>query len=277
MKWAILIPTIPARGRLFGELSARIANQIIHRSDVICIVHVAEPNPDVAGIRNSLLDQARHAGAEYFSFVDDDDLVSLDYVRSILPLLDGVDTVQFNTAYYARGIFRWIEERGLQYHGVYVDRGRRFRDISHLSATRVDLALPFRQAPSDGFEPHCEDTRWADDMRAARRLQTEHIIPRVLYHYFYREPAVPAEPLQAVTMRKCIVGTLPGGHEFCYDTGQKVMTSAQQARDWEASGVAMAVSNAGLEFIASDSDVTKRVRGFSEGVHWQEEGVCETA
>lgn len=196
MKWAILIPTLPSRAELLRDLRERLTPQIEpYKSDVVAIVDRTSQKDNVADRRNYLLALAARWGAEYVSFIDDDDLVTEDYVSSILPLLDGVDTVQFHQAYYHDGIYKFTERRCLSwttgnksaslYRQMFRYIPDHFRDISHLSAIRRELVLPFRNA-TDTLSEHAEDSRWVDDMRAAGVLKTEHVVEKVLYHYLFR-------------------------------------------------------------------------------------------
>lgn len=185
MKWAILVPTMKERALLWSDLEDRLTELVRGNRDVKIISRITDRTTDVAMARNQLLADAKRADATYVSFIDDDDLVAEEYVSAIAPHLGTVDTVQFQLAFYEDGYLKFIEKRSLRYHGVFTDQRMRYRDISHLSVTRRDLVLPFRSG-ADPLGRPAEDTRWADDMRAANRLKTEHVVERALYHYFFR-------------------------------------------------------------------------------------------
>lgn len=121
------------------------------------------------------------AAGEYVSFVDDDDLVAEDYVSSILPLLDGVDYIGFQLQLYMDGIERGATFHSLQHNGWYENGGSFYRDFSHLNPIRRELAL---QAPFEGSGG--EDTRWADRIRGLQIVKTEHYVPKIMYHYYFR-------------------------------------------------------------------------------------------
>lgn len=120
---------------------------------------------------------------EYMAFVDDDDVVACDYVKTILPLLDGVDIVGFECQLYVDGEL----DPHRDYHTIaagswYNTETAFYRDISHLQPIRRDLALA---APMEGG--HGEDGRWADKMRALGIIKTEHYIAdKVMYYYLFR-------------------------------------------------------------------------------------------
>lgn len=184
--WDILIPTIPGREAMCRDLVERLAPQVERHPGVCLNLRMNRNRKPAFEIRNELLESARDRGRTWFSFVDDDDLVAENYVSSILPHLEsGADTIQFELAFFEDGVYRFGEKRSLAYHGVYTQGAEHRRDISHLSVTRTDLALPFRGS-GDGPEARAEDTRWADDMRLAGKLKREIVLDAVLYFYLYR-------------------------------------------------------------------------------------------
>jgi hypothetical protein len=210
-----------------------------------------------------MLGMARAAGAEYFSFVDDDDLVSDNYVDAIYPLLDGAHIVQFHMAFYRSGVLTHVEFANLICNGVYFDGVHHWRDIHHLHVTRLALACPFRHDKDDTSFLHSEDSRWADDMRLSRRLKTNHVVNDVLYHYFYikdQRPDIGVGPFERVKMETGMVGTLPNGTYFDYAPGQTVIVHEPIARAWLKDGRATRVDK-GFDFIFRDPAVLNRLRG----------------
>lgn len=189
MKWSILILTVPQRRVMCDRLLDVLRPQLLgHEQEIELLVESVNPKLRFpVGMSREIL--RLHAIGEYISHIDDDDMVSEDYVESILPMLDGVDYVAFRLAMVHDGVFSYIEERGLCFGGVHNDgMNVHYRDISHLCPVKRELALkvPMYGVPGETPISHCEDSRWADEMRAAKILRTEHRINKVLYHYFWR-------------------------------------------------------------------------------------------
>ena len=176
MKWEILILTMHERAALLERLLSVLEPQI--DDDVELVIQTFNPNSSLGTNREIM---RRHSQAEYINFVDDDDMVAEDYVSTIQPLLDGVDQIGFQVQMYHDGVKRPLTYHSLKYGRWYSDSTGYYRDISHLNPMRRELAL---QVPMEGG--FGEDSRWADRMRAIGIVKTEHYIPRVMYHYFYR-------------------------------------------------------------------------------------------
>lgn len=186
MKWSILILTMPQRREMRDRLLAVLRPQLLGHEQEIELLIREVPGAAVGMGREML---RLLALGEYISHIDDDDVVSEDYVESILPMLDGVDYVAFKVAMVHDGVFSYIEDRGLCFGGVHNDgMNVHYRDISHLCPVKRELALkvPMYGVPGETSTSHCEDSRWADEMRSAKILRTEHRIDKVLYHYFWR-------------------------------------------------------------------------------------------
>ena len=93
--------------------------------------------------RNSLLDLA---AGEYCCFVDDDDMISADYVSEIL---SSIERNKYPDCVEIRGeIFwakQWIEFRhSIKYCGWYTNDGIFFRTPNHLNPIRREIAQEVR-------------------------------------------------------------------------------------------------------------------------------------
>jgi hypothetical protein len=180
VKWEILILTMPSRYEFLRHLMMCLAPQCAGNPIVSIRIRTCDPKYTLGENREML---RRASEAHYVSFCDDDDLVSTDYISSVLPpLLDGVDYVGFNVQCYIDGEpLEKVTRHSLRYEGWYEDETGYYRDISHINPIRRDLAL--LESMEGG---HGEDVRWADRMRARGVLKTERYIDRVLYHYYFR-------------------------------------------------------------------------------------------
>jgi len=83
--WMILIPTVPARSASFQLLMHRLLPQLKYWAGWVQVcgwLNVGQPR--LAEIRDGLLEHAERSGAEYVSFIDDDDMVPEYYVDEIM-------------------------------------------------------------------------------------------------------------------------------------------------------------------------------------------------
>ena len=96
MKWSILIPTLGYRQGKFLSLVDHLLPQMVDGVEIVAAHNHGAP---VGVLRQNLLMAAE---GEYVSFIDDDDMVSGDYVSSIMAALESSpDVVGFTVAYAA--------------------------------------------------------------------------------------------------------------------------------------------------------------------------------
>ena len=180
--WSILVPTLGERRSLFERLMTGLLPQLDPYAGRVCVeVWHNNGSPALPKIRQRMVERT---GAEYVSFVDDDDLVSPFYVAEVVTALESrPDYVGFQVQCYSDGA-----PTAVAYHSLAYRRWRNLptryeRDISHINPIRTELArrADFSQTRSGG----AEDRVWADQLRRARVLRTEVVIPRIMYHYLY--------------------------------------------------------------------------------------------
>jgi hypothetical protein len=177
-----LIPTIPGRQDDFLRLLDRLLPQLDEhegRARVLAWRNTGEPR--LAELRDRLL---ADAGSEYVAFIDDDDMVSEDYVDSIMAaLIERPDHVGFQVAYCVDGEFREVVEHSLTWKRWHRSGSQLVRDFTHVDPIRRDLAQRgrFAQAPAG----RAEDRVWVKQVRPF--LHTEVYVPRVLYTYLWSD------------------------------------------------------------------------------------------
>lgn len=192
--WTILVPTIPRRAALFARLMDRLLPQLdLHCGRVVVVGWLNEGTPRLGELRDAMVDWADlQLGAEYVSFVDDDDLVPDYYVTTVLAALGHrPDHVGFQVDYWKNGERQGLIEHKLS-HGRWGARVRRptdppggklviFRDFTHIDPIRTSIARRGRFADAP---PHAmEDRAWVRSVRP--HLKTEVYIPRPMYTYFW--------------------------------------------------------------------------------------------
>jgi hypothetical protein len=213
---------MPTRKEFLEKLYLRLAPQLYSETRFTIKMH--DPELSLGTNRQKMREKSN---AEYVCFVDDDDLVSPDYVARILPLLDGIDYVGFRVQAYENG----IPLPGPTYHSLlcggwfdktYADGTKSWhRDISHINPIKRELALAVPMY--GGF---AEDSRWAGDLRALGIVKTEHYIEDVMYHYLSRPnktDGVSPGPVTAGTCPFCLSNStiLSHGNMVCNKCGKE--------------------------------------------------------
>lgn len=172
---SILICTIPKRKIMFDRLFDSLSRQ----ADGSIVQIISDDQPGTIGAKRQRLIES--AKGDYVVFIDDDDLVTTDYVRVILNAIESRPDVI--------GFYGWITTNGkhqkqfkISKDCEYVDTPRRYdRFNNHLSPVKRSIALQI------GYK----DISWQEDYDYAVRLKesglvkTEVFIPKSLYFYRY--------------------------------------------------------------------------------------------
>lgn len=187
MKLSILVPTIEGRSddlyRLLWHESAEGTGlywQIKgHDTEVELVIDHDNGQKTIGAKRQGLLERAT---GDYICFVDDDDMVSGDYVAKILEAIQTcpdccslIGEIHFNN-----GVTRQFR------HSVQYDKWEKVDDVylrypNHLNAVKRELAL---QA---GFKDmnKGEDRDYSDRLKPLLSIEVQ--IDGIIYHYNCRE------------------------------------------------------------------------------------------
>lgn len=181
--WTIMIPTLVGRESTFTDLYLKILDQIIRNGlykEVDIIFFKDNRKYNVGFKRNKLLEQAR---GKYVSFVDDDDMVSDDYVKLIYrALLKNPDCVSLI------GLITFDGKNPKRfYHSIkydsFFERGNiYYRPPNHLNPIRKSIAAQFK-FPEINFG---EDSDWAMQICRSKLLKSEEVIKTVYYYYLFK-------------------------------------------------------------------------------------------
>lgn len=177
MKLSILIPTMPKRIVLLN----RLLNILVPQTNNLPIEIILD---SARGIcigekRNNLMMQAT---GEYVCFIDDDDLVSEDYIVKIMAGINiGVDCCSLNGLYKPDNAKEQTFIHSIKYDNFFEKDNILFRCPNHLNTIKREHAIkcPF---------PHwdrSEDSNFAFQLRDAGLLKTEHVIDGTIYIYEY--------------------------------------------------------------------------------------------
>lgn len=181
VKLSILIATIPSREKAFNELLSNLQKQIVQNGFIndVQIIWDDRMSLNRGQKRNWLLSSAN---GEYVVFIDDDDLVTSNYVLLILNAIkSGSDCIGINGVITTNGSDKrkWYisKEYGSWFTG---SDGTYFRTPNHISPVKRALALK-AMFPEIHFG---EDSEYSK--RLLPYLTTETIIEQPIYHYdFY--------------------------------------------------------------------------------------------
>lgn len=180
-KWSILIPTVVDRPEPFARLADRLAPQVAKaKGQVEVVVFYNNYERQIGVLRQLLLQDAR---GEYVNFIDDDDLVTEDYVESILPLLDGVDYIGFKVDFYSNGVkVKKPVIHSLECRDWYEDETGFYRRVVHTNPIKRELALLHANyQDSDYKNGKPEDELYHRNMN--NYVHTEHFIDKELHIY----------------------------------------------------------------------------------------------
>jgi GT2 family glycosyltransferase len=176
-KLAILICSLEER----QDKLARLIDSIPSHPDLIIIPEVDNREITTGAKRNKLLERAKNIGAEYVSFVDDDDKLDIEYVAEMMKAIEQKPD--------AIGFKGWITFDGqnktewrISVRYPYEKRGNVYlRYNNHLSPIKTDLALQIKY-PDITFG---EDYDYAKRLKEAGLIKKEVFVNKHLYHYDY--------------------------------------------------------------------------------------------
>lgn len=177
---SILILSIETRAKLYARLMAILKPQITDAVEVLD--HVDNGERPIGQKRNELMEAST---GRYVCFVDDDDLITDDYVARILEAAKlEPDAIGFR-------LRRLVDKKydADAIHSIRNDRwetitrdGKRvyLRTPNHLNPVRREIAIRHRFPETN----HGEDKDYSERIRP--EIRSEAFIDRVLYTYEYR-------------------------------------------------------------------------------------------
>jgi hypothetical protein len=184
--WTIAVLTIPGREQLLNRLLARLKPQLNDQVQVEVFEH---PTDSIGNKRQRALLSCKTI---YISFIDDDDLVSPNYVNHILNKLkylpDGVGFRGIITSNNIKPV-EFVHRAGLN----YIDKVFRSSDcyifhrpLNHLNPVKVEIARKIGYGDSN----HGEDKDYALRLAESGLITDDIFIDEFLYFYQYRSKNV---------------------------------------------------------------------------------------
>lgn len=171
---SILIATMPSRSAKLAELRTILDPQLTNEVEVITD---SSMNYNIGTKRNTLLSLA---SGKYVIFIDDDDMISDDYVAKILEACKSdCDCIGISgiISTNGRNERNWHISKDFQ---MWLERGNvYYRTPNHISPVKRELAL------LAGFPEIAFGEDYEYSMRLLPLLKTEVKIPGILYYYKY--------------------------------------------------------------------------------------------
>ena len=177
---SLLICHLPERVAFLARLHARLHSQLTPAVEVL----IDDGDGTVGAKRNRLL--ARATG-DFTAFIDDDDLVTVDYVPALLRTIradPAIDCCSLQGLITVNGQSPRRFEHSLQHATWFEAHGVYYRPPNHLNA----IARRHTQAVAFPDQSHGEDHVWSMAIRP--RLHQEAWVPELLYEYDVRNPKV---------------------------------------------------------------------------------------
>jgi len=172
---SILICSIYSREHYLERLMNVLNFQATDDVEIIC--RIDDGKESIGKKRNELLKQSE---GDYVCFIDDDDLVPVNYVDEILNAIKSKpDCVVFDAVRYVNGNKDRHVKYGKEFKADSNTTKCYFRIPNHLMVFKKELALKFP----------FKDVNFGEDADFAKRIlphiKTQVRIDKVLYHYLF--------------------------------------------------------------------------------------------
>ena len=177
--FSILICSLESRSLKLNRLLSILKEQADDRVEILVSVDSGEKS--VGAKRNELV---KASCGKYLAFIDDDDIVSDDYVDLILKAIqDGPDVVGLQLDYYQDGVFYGVAYHSIEYRSWYQEPNHEngtnnyYRNPNHLNPVKREFASSILYPEIDIGE----DRDYS--MRLLSLLNSEHYIKKPIYTY----------------------------------------------------------------------------------------------
>jgi len=175
VKFSILICSLHSRVELLRRLLIVLKQQTL--SSVEILVDVDNGEISTGAKRNRLLQKAQ---GTYVAFVDDDDMVSNDYVSKILNAVQSKPDVVGMTGMLHNANGNFLFYHSLAHKKWYKKDGAYYRNPNHLDPVKRELALQI------GFPDWDSEEDKDYSKRLLPLLKTEQVVEGIIYYYLTR-------------------------------------------------------------------------------------------
>jgi len=167
--------------RLLSRMKDKTPPEIMERVEVL--INVDEGAKPVGQKRNEILSRAT---GKFICFIDDDDLVSENYLTTMVHAIDStpkLDCIGFTGMFYNDDQPKMMFKHANMYRGNYKDSdGTQYRPANHLNPVRTEIAKKIG-FPEKNFG---EDADYSDKLLTSGLINDEIIVDgEVMYHYLF--------------------------------------------------------------------------------------------
>ena len=179
IKLSILVPTVPSRIDLFyPNIMKELLKQIKNYNNIELISFFDNKKRTIGKKRQEMLNLAQ---GEYVVFIDDDDMISEDYIEQIMNNLnENIDTdcVVFDCICKVDGKEGKLCKYGVEFEYGNILDGKEWRGKpAHTMVYKSSIALNHKYSDMK----HGEDYDWVK--RACNDIKNQTRIDKVLYYY----------------------------------------------------------------------------------------------
>lgn len=182
MKLSILIPSLYNRAGMLLSLLGSLEQQINDNgvaAEVELLVELDSGEKSIGEKRNTLLQKAK---GDYLCFVDDDDSVSIDYIKLVMEgIKTNPDCCSLNGLITFNGGGGKLFRHSIKNKSYHEEDNIYLRFPNHLNTIKSDIAKLFKFPEIN----HSEDTAFAVQVFNSGLLKTEYNIPSIIYFYNY--------------------------------------------------------------------------------------------
>lgn len=188
--FAVLIATLTERQQLLNRVMEQLNAQRVGKE---CIVIINEDQKQkTTGVkRNELMQSAIDNNATHIAYVDDDDLLSPNYVDlNMSATNDNYDTAELWGQYYEHGKQMNPFHHSIIHKEWWQDDKFYYRCNNHLNCMKLSLVKDFSFLDRN----FGEDGNWSMDIQKAGILKNEYPVKEISYFYFHGRRNYAAEP-----------------------------------------------------------------------------------
>ncbi len=183
MKLSILIPSLYERSEMLSKLYKKLEDQL--QDDVEILTFIDNRQRSIGEKRDNLLKLAK---GDYFTFLDDDDGCSLDYIPSIMNATrHGKDLILYNSQADIDGKIGIVEfdlsYKNEQFRAGHITKRQPF----HMCTWKRKKFQQFNFPHRGKISMYGEDWAWCK--KALTVAKSQHKIDKIL-HYYYFKPEV---------------------------------------------------------------------------------------
>ncbi len=180
---SVLICSLHSREHFLKRLEAELIRQIEQyalQDEVEILTDIDNGQKTIGQKRNELVEKAQ---GKYVAFIDDDDMVSPFYLKTVLSgCKQDTDCVGLMGQMTTDGARPHTFIHSAKFKTYFEQNKVYYRPPNHLNAIKKEIAILFK-FPERNFS---EDTDWAMQVSRSNLIKTEASVNVILYYYLFR-------------------------------------------------------------------------------------------